>query len=63
MATRRTITTGLSNRLDADHVYLAMAVNMEFDSGHVRLWNTDDGQEILSFLAAPGVLNDEKTNP
>ena len=39
MATRRTITTGLSNRLDDDHVYLAMAVNMEFDSGHVRLWN------------------------
>ena len=31
--------------------------------GHVQLWNTDDGQEILSFLAAPGVLNDEKTNP
>ena len=31
--------------------------------GHVRLWNTDDGQEILSFLAAPGVESDKKTNP
>ena len=39
MATRSGIDTAVLNRLDDDHVFIGGAVDLDFDSGNVRIWN------------------------
>lgn len=38
MATRAGIDASIVNRLDDDHVFLGMAVKMEFDTADIRIW-------------------------
>lgn len=41
MATRAGIDASIVNRLDDDHVFLGMAVKMEFDTADIRIWGGD----------------------
>ena len=39
MATRAGIDAAIANKLDDDHIFINVAVKMEFDSGDLLIWS------------------------